>query len=253
MSRLLENKVVLVTGASSGIGRACALTFAREGGKVVVADIVVEGGEETVRMIKKSGGEAIFVKTNVTSAVEVQAMVKKAIDTYGRLDCAHNNAARGSEQEFLADTEEKVFDDIININLKSVWLCMKYEIQQMLKQGKGSIVNTASIGGLVGLDKRSVYTASKHGVIGLTQSAALEYATRGIRINAVCPSIISTPMIERMFAKLPEKKAESLIHEPMGRLGTPEEVAEAVVWLLSDAASFVTGHPLPVDGAWLAQ
>jgi len=251
MTQSLENRVALVTGAGSGIGRACAQMFAREGAKVVVSDIVVEGGEETVDMIKGAGGDAIFVKTDVTKAAEVEAMVNKAIETYGRLDCAHNNAGVPSSMLATADVPEDQWDHIINVNLKGIWLCMKYEIPQMLKQGKGAIVNTASTLSLVGWIKRPAYTTSKHGVAGLTKAAALDYATDGIRINAVCPGTVRTPLVETVIARRPEAEAEILAMLPIGRLANADEIAEAVVWLCSDAASFVTGHLMCVDGGWV--
>lgn len=249
----LENKVALITGGSSGIGRSSALAFAREGAKVVVVDVNVEGGEETARMIQGSGGESIFVRTDVSRAVEVAAMVSKAVATYGRLDCAHNNAGVGSDQCPTADCTEEVWNRIIGVNLKGVWLCMKYEIPQMLRQGKGAIVNTSSVAGLVGFRNYAAYAASKHGVLGLTKVATLDYASAGIRINAVCPGTILTPMVKAAFARRPEREAEDLAAHPIGRFGTPEEVAEAVVWLCSDAASFVTGHALAVDGGLVAR
>ena len=253
MAELLKGKVALVTGGGSGIGRASALAFAREGARGVVADVVVEGGEETVGMIKKAGGEAIFVKADVAQAAEVEAMVNKAVETYGRLDCAYNNAGIAGTVVSTADYTEEDWDRVIAINLKGVWLCMKYEIPQMLKQGGGAIVNTSSTLGLVGMGSTSAYAASKHGVAGLTKTAALEYAQKGIRVNAVCPGVISTPMVERIISDNPEFEAQVIGVEPVGRKGAPEEVAEAVVWLCSDAASFVTGHPMAVDGGWVAQ
>lgn len=250
---MLQGKVALVTGAGSGIGRGCALKMAREGAKVVVCDVVVSGGEETVKMIKKAGGEAIFVKVDVTKAAEVEAMVKTAVDTYGRLDCAHNNAGIGAAARKTADISEAVFDRCIAVDLKSVWLCMKYEIPQMLKQGKGSIVNTASTLGLVGMIERSEYAAAKHGVVGLTKVAALDYATAGIRVNGVAPGVIQTPLVDAIWARDPKSKEMAISSEPVGRPGTVEEIAEGVTWLLSDAASFVTGHILAIDGGWVTR
>jgi NAD(P)-dependent dehydrogenase (short-subunit alcohol dehydrogenase family) len=253
MVKLLEGKIALVTGGSSGIGRATALAFAREGAKVVVADVQVEGGQETERMIKEAGGEAIFVKTDVSDAAEVERLINKAVKTYGRLDCAHNNAGIEGVTAPTADCTEENWDRTISINLKGVWLCMKYEIPQMLKKGGGAIVNTASVAGLVGFQGLPAYCASKGGIIQLTRTSALEYAAKGVRINAVCPGVIRTPMIERVTGGKPEAEAQFTALEPIGRMGTPEEIAEAVVWLCSDAASFVTGHPMVVDGGLVAQ
>jgi NAD(P)-dependent dehydrogenase (short-subunit alcohol dehydrogenase family) len=209
MSGRLDGKVALVTGGGSGIGRATALAFAREDAKVVVADIAVEGGEATVRMIQEARGEALFLKADVSKAAEVQALVQRAVETYGRLDCAHNNAgvegSSGVAPTPTADLTEAHWDYTINVNLKGVWLCMKYEIPQMLSQGGGAIVNTASILGLVGIPMVAAYVASKHGVVGLTKTAALEYAQAGLRINAVCPGFIRTPMVER-FAELASRE-----------------------------------------------
>ena len=254
MERLLENKVALVTGGSSGIGRASALAFAREGAKVTIADINVEGGMETVEMIRRAGGESIFVRTDVSRGIEVEAMVDKTVETYGCLDCAHNNAGIGPSRSLLADCTEEEWDRVVGINLKGVWLCMKYEIPHMLRQGKGAIVNTASAAGLVAYNVRfGEYIAAKHGVVGLTKAATADYASAGIRVNAVCPGTILTPLVTDVFDVQPELKARALAAHPIGHLGTPEEVAEAVVWLCSDAASFVTGEALPVDGGYVAR
>ena len=256
-----DGKVALVTGGSSGIGRATALAFAREGAKVVVADVAMADGEETVRMLQATNGEAIFCKADVSKATEVEALIRTAVATYGRLDCAHNNAGvesiAGAALVPTADLTEENWDYTININLKGVWLCMKHEIPQMLSQGHGAIVNTASILGLVGFQTAAAYAASKHGVIGLTKTAALEYAQAGIRINAVCPGFIHTAMVERVIGLLsqenPHVTAQVTALHPVGRMGTPAEVAEAVLWLCSDAASFMTGHTMTVDGGYVAQ
>lgn len=253
MAGRVAGKVALVTGAGSGIGRATALAFAREGAKVVAADVVVEGGQETVRLITAAGGEATFVKADVANAAEVEALVKKTVEAYGRLDCAFNNAGVEGEIAPTAECTEANWDRVIDIDLKGVWLCMKYEIQQMLKHGGGAIVNTASVAGLVGFQGIPAYVAAKHGVNGLTKTAALEYAKSGIRVNAVCPGVIHTPMVERAFRASPQMAEAATALEPVGRLGKPEEIAEAVVWLCSDAASFVTGLPMAVDGGLVAQ
>ena len=253
MAGLTEGKVALVTGAGSGIGRATALVFAREGAKVVVSDIVVEGGQETVQQIEAAGGEAIFVKADVSQAADVEALITQTVETYGRLDCAFNNAGIEGGMKLTIDCTKEEFDRTIAVNLTGVWLCMKYEIQQMLSQGGGAIVNTASAAGLVGFPGLPDYVASKHGVVGLTKTAALEYAKSGIRVNAVCPGVIQTPMVERGAQLSPGFDELALSMEPVGRFGQPAEVGEAVVWLCSDAASFVTGHPMAVDGGLVAQ
>ena len=249
----MDNKIALVTGAGSGIGRATVLVFAREGAKVVVSDIVVEGGQETVQQIEAAGGEAIFVKADVSQAADVETLVAKTVETYGRLDCAFNNAGIEGSVKPTIDCTEEEFDRTIAVNLTGVWLCMKYEIQQMLSQGGGTIVNTASAAGLVGFPGLPDYVASKHGVVGLTKTAALEYAKSGIRVNAVCPGVIQTPMVERGAQLSPGFDELAVSMEPVGRFGQPAEIGEAVVWLCSDAASFVTGIPMQVDGGLVAQ
>ena len=253
MAGLTEGKVALVTGAGSGIGRATALVFAREGAKVVVSDIVVEGGEETVQQIKAAGGEAIFVKADVSKGADVEALITQTVETCGRLDCAFNNAGIEGGVKPTIDCTEEEFARTIAVNLTGVWLCMKHEIQQMLSQGGGTIVNTASVAGLVGFPGLPDYVASKHGVLGLTKTAALEYAKSGIRVNAVCPGVIQTPMVERGAQLSPGFDELAVSMEPVGRFGQPVEIGEAVVWLCSDAASFVTGHPMTVDGGLVAQ
>ena len=253
MTEQMRGKVALVTGGSSGIGRASALAFVREGAKVVVCDVNTEGGEETVRMINEARGEGIFVHADVSKAADVEAMVNKTVEVYGRLDYGFNNAGILAGGGPLHESSEENWDRIISINLKGVWLCMKYEIAQMLKQGGGAIVNTASLAGLVGERGNPIYAASKHGVVGVTRSAALQYAKDGIRINAVCPGFIHTAMIDPIIAGRSDLEAALNARHPMGRMGTPNEVAEAVVWLCSDAASFVTGHAMSVDGGYVAQ
>jgi NAD(P)-dependent dehydrogenase (short-subunit alcohol dehydrogenase family) len=255
MAGRVDGKVALITGGASGIGRATALTFAREGAKLIIADMNKEGGHQTVHMITENGGEAIFVQTDVTQATAVEALISKAVETYGRLDCAHNNAGiAGRIRAPLHECPEDVWDQVLDINLKGVWLCMKYEIRHMLTQGGGTIVNTASIMGLVGSwSGTAAYNASKHGVAGLTKTASLEYAKAGIRVNAGCPGYIRTPLIEHALLSRPEMEEQILVRHPVGRMGRPEEIAEAVMWLCSDAASFVTGHTMTVDGGYVAQ
>jgi NAD(P)-dependent dehydrogenase (short-subunit alcohol dehydrogenase family) len=249
----VKGKVALVTGGASGIGRATALTFAREGAKLIIADMNEAGGHQTVHMITEQGGQAIFVRTDVSQAVEVQALISQAVATYGRLDCAHNNAGiSGGGRALTAEYAEDMWHQVIAVNLTGVWLCMRYEIPQMLSQGSGAIVNTASVAGLIGARGLAAYVASKHGVVGLTKTAALEYAQQGIRVNCVCPGYIQTPMTAPGMED-PERMALMLASEPVGRMGHPEEVAETVVWLCSDAASFVTGHIMTVDGGYVAQ
>jgi NAD(P)-dependent dehydrogenase (short-subunit alcohol dehydrogenase family) len=253
MAGLLHGKVALITGAASGIGRATAIAAAREGAKVLVVD-AVPAGEDTVKLIKQAGGEAAFHKCDVTRAAEVEATVAAAVKVFGRLDCAHNNAGIIGKSLHTADDTEENFDRIIAVDLKGVWLCMKYEILQMLKQGaRGAIVNTASAAGLVGSHGQPAYTAAKHGVIGLTKVAALEYARHDIRVNSVCPGVIDTAMVAEMVTGHPRLRDRLIAVEPIRRMGKPEEIGEAVVWLMSDYASFVTGASLPVDGAMTAQ
>jgi NAD(P)-dependent dehydrogenase (short-subunit alcohol dehydrogenase family) len=253
MAGLLHGKAALITGAASGIGRATAIAAAREGAKVLVVD-AVPTGEDTVKLIKEAGGEAAFHKCDVTRAAEVEAMVAAAVKLFGRLDCAHNNAGIIGKSLHTAEDTEENFDRIIAVDLKGVWLCMKYEILQMLKQGaRGAIVNTASAAGLVGSHGQPAYTAAKHGVIGLTKVAALEYARHDIRVNSVCPGVIDTAMVAEMVTGHPRLRDRLIAVEPIRRMGKPEEIGEAVVWLMSDYASFVTGASLPVDGAMTAQ
>ncbi len=246
-------KVALVTGAGSGIGRASALAFAALGARVVASDIAPDGGEETVAIIHAAGGEAAFVRADVSQSREVAALVDDTVARYGRLDCAHNNAGIagvvGAARPTFTDYPDDTFDRVIAVNLKGVWLCLKAEMRQMLAQGGGAIVNTASIAGLVG-GFGAAYTAAKHGVIGLTKQAAVEHAAAGIRVNAVCPGLIDTPMTRPIYT--PERWARAVGMHPVGRAGEAEEVARAVVWLCSEAASFVTGQALAVDGGYVA-
>lgn len=253
MAGILDGKIGLITGAASGIGRATATIFAREGARVVLADIMEAGGQETLAMVKDLGTDAIFIKTDVTKAQEVEALVAKAVESYGRLDCAFNNAGIGGKSVLTHECSEEEWHRVLAVNLTGVWLCMKAEITQMLKQGKGAIVNTSSIMGLTGAIRVPAYTAAKHGVAGITKAAALEYARHGIRINAVCPAPIYTPMLMQAFATRPDIEERYARSEPMKRIGQPEEVGEAVAWLCSDRASYMTGLPMPVDGGYMAQ
>jgi NAD(P)-dependent dehydrogenase (short-subunit alcohol dehydrogenase family) len=254
MAGILDGKVALVTGGGGGIGRAAALAMVREGARVAVADFDAAAARDTVAQINAAGGQAITLTGDVTRAEDVQAMVQDTVTAYGRLDCAFNNAGIAGYQvdsvgQKTADWSEEAFDRMIAVNLKGVWLCMKEEIPLMLKQGGGAIVNTASIAGLVGLQTSSAYVAAKHGVIGLTKTAALEYADAKIRVNAVCPGFIQTRMTEGAM----QRRGDTILAGiPARRLGQPGEIAEMVVWLCSERASYVTGAAYNVDGGWMA-
>lgn len=253
MGELTRDKVVLVTGAGSGIGRAAAQIFAREGAKVAAADVNLAGAEESVGLIREAGGDAFSLQADVSRATEVEAMVNAAVDHYGRLDCAFNNAGIEGALASTTDYTEAEWAPVIAVNLTGVWLCMKYEIPHMLNAGGGAIVNTSSAAGLLGAPRMPAYVASKHGVVGLTKTAALEYAKSGVRVNAVCPGIIDTSMVGRLKERRPRMFEKIVTGEPIGRMGQPEEIAETAVWLCSDAASFVTGHAMAVDGGIVAQ
>lgn len=254
MALMLEGKIALVTGCAGGIGRAALLGFAREGAVVVGVDVDGQRGEESAAMARANGGRAQFMRVDVTKAAEVESLIKRVVEAHGRLDCAFNNA--GVEGAVVTTTEctEAEFDRIMSVNVRGVWLCMKYELLQMVRQGAGAIVNTSSVAGLVGFVGLPVYTASKHAVIGLTKAAALEFAKSGVRVNAICPGPIDTAMMERIESAegMPGREQyEAFV--PMTRYGDPKEPAAAALWLCSDAASFVTGTALPADGGLLAQ
>lgn len=248
---LFHEKVALVTGAASGIGRAAALAFSREGAAVVVSDLHLTGAEATAAMIVESGGEALAAACDVARRADVENLVAQTVHTFGRLDFAFNNAGIGGALGMLHQKTEAEWDDVLAVNLKGVWLCLRSEVQVMQASGGGAIVNMASAAGLVGFRGASAYSASKHGVIGLTKTAALEYARSKIRINAVCPGFTDTPMVASMLEAAPEL-ADSVRGNPLRRLGTPEETAEAVIWLCSDKASFITGQALAIDGGLTA-
>lgn len=249
----LQGKVMLITGGSSGIGRASALAAAQAGAVVAVADLSEEAGEETARMICEAGGEAFFLRADVTDRGSVAAMIGAVLERYGRLDCAVNNAGvSGGMHSRLHEYDDETFDLVVNVNLRGVWLCMKAELMVMMQQGGGVILNMASVAGLIGAPKAAAYAASKHGVIGLTRSAAGEYAKYNIRINAICPSFTETPMVTDLTSRDPVMDRITQAASPMKRLGRPEEIAAAVVWLASDAASFVHGHALALDGGLTA-
>ena len=253
MGNGLTDKAALVTGGGSGIGRATCLAFAREGARVAVVDVDLSGAEETVRLMDGVGGRGVAFRVDVTKAGEVEALVDKVVEEFGRLDCAFNNAGVGGETEITHEYPEDDWDWVLDVNLKGVWLCMKYEIPVMLRQGGGAIVNTASIYGLGGSEGYIAYNAAKHGVVGITRTAALEYAKVGVRVNAVCPGYILTPMTIPSINRDPGLERKMVSETPMGRMGRPEEIAEAVVWLCLDGASFVTGHTMTSDGGYMAQ
>ncbi len=252
MGGLVDGKVALVTGAASGIGRAAALAFAREGAVVVAADRDTDGGEITVEAVRAAGGDATFRACDVTSEDEVQALVAAVVDTHGRLDCAHNNAGITGAMGAVHQLEREGWEHTLTVNLTGVFLCLKHELVQMLAQGSGAVVNTASAAGLVGVPGLAPYCASKHAIIGLTKTAALENAAAGVRVNAVLPGSIDTPMLHDYMSLGPAVEKAIKASQPGGRLGLPEEIAEAVVWLCSDRASFVTGTPMLVDGGAVA-
>jgi NAD(P)-dependent dehydrogenase (short-subunit alcohol dehydrogenase family) len=248
LAGLFRGKAALVTVGSSGIGRAAAVAFAREGARVAIAARREFQGEQTAALIRERGGEAVFVKTDVSESAEVETMVAAAVGAFGRLDCAFNNAGTTGPGARIHEYGEDGWDDVIATTLTGVWLCMKYEIRYMLAHGGGAIVNDSSAAGVRAWPRQAAYAAAKHGVIGLTRTAAREYAKDGIRVNAVCPGWTETPMVDDLFAGSPERRDRVASGMPMGRMGAPEEVAETVIWLCSDAASYVNGDSLMVDG-----
>lgn len=253
MNTEFKDKVVIITGASFGIGKATAVAFAKAGAKLAISDVIDKEGESLAEEIRKQGNECIYIHCDISKPTEVQNMVSETVKHFGRLDIAYNNAGIEGKMGFTADGSEDNFDRVIGINLKGVWACMKYEIPEMLKNNKGVIVNCSSIAGVIGSQGLPVYVASKHGVNGLTKNAALEYAKQGIRVNSVCPAGVKTPMLDRIIESSAALKDELDAMHPIGRAAQPEEIADAVLYLCSDRASFITGHELLVDGGFTAQ
>jgi NAD(P)-dependent dehydrogenase (short-subunit alcohol dehydrogenase family) len=250
MEKFLVGRTALVTGGGSGIGAATAILYAKHGANVIIADLNEKGGNQITSKIKEEGGQAIFVKADVSKAPECENLIRQSLNGFGRLDIAFNNAGIGGEQNTVADMSIEGWQKVIDVNLNSVFYCLKYELPAMMKNGKGSVVNMSSIMGQVGFANSSAYVAAKHGVVGLTKTAALEFSSKGIRINAIGPAVINTPLL----SALDEAMKQSLVKlHPVGRLGSPEEVAEMVVWLSSDGASFATGAYYALDGGYLAQ
>ena len=253
MAQQFSGRVALVTGGASGLGRVTALALAREGAKVVVADVAAIEGEATVQSIISAGGQAIFVKADVTKSIEVEAMVQETVNAFGRLDFALNNAGVDGVRARTAAYPEEVWHQVIDLNLTGVFLCLKFELPVMVKQGRGVIVNMSSVAGVTGFPGHAAYTASKHGVIGLTKTAALDYAKAGIRVNAICPAYTRTPMLTRMLEQYSDLEAKLVSRVPLRRLGTAEEIAQAAIYLFSEAGAFITGHSLLLDGGIMAE
>jgi NAD(P)-dependent dehydrogenase (short-subunit alcohol dehydrogenase family) len=253
MAGRLQDKVCLVTGAASGIGKAAALAFAAEGAVLTIADVSSEGGEETARIARSTGGNVRFTRCDISIASEVEALIASIVARHGRLDCAFNNAGIEGPLVPMAEVSEELWDRIVAVDLRGVWLCLKHEIRQMMRQGGGAIVNTSSTAGICGTPGYSPYTAAKHGVIGLTKSVALQYARSGIRVNAICPGLVDTPMMDRILGGDPEMEKLFVAGTPVSRKAQPHEIAAAAIWLCSDEASYVTGAVLPVDGGVFAQ
>jgi NAD(P)-dependent dehydrogenase (short-subunit alcohol dehydrogenase family) len=253
MTQQFSGKVALVTGGASGLGRVSAIALANEGAKVIVADVMVCEGQGTVETIAGQGGQAIFVKADVTKSNEVEAMVQETLKAFGRLDFALNNAGIDGLRARTGDYPEEVWHQVIAVNLTGVFLCLKFELPAMLKQGSGAIINMSSVAGVTGFPGHAAYTASKHGVIGLTKTAAIDYAKAGIRVNAICPAYTRTPMLTRMLEKNPEFETKLISRVPLRRLGTAEEIARAAIYLFSEAAAFITGHSLVMDGGIAAE
>jgi len=252
MSAELQNKIALVTGGTTGIGRETAVLFAKHGAKVVISGRREVEGNETIALVRAAGGDGLFVKSDVSKSADVHSLVQKTVEKFGRIDLLFNNAGVEGQWKPIIEQTEEDWNSVIDINLKGTWLCLKFVIQHMLKQGTGgAIVNMSSVAGLMGAAGVAIYVASKHGVIGLTRTAALEYATKGIRVNAVCPAVIETAMADSAFGD-PEVSKRILAQHPIGRFGKPIEIAEAVLWLCSDKSSFMTGHYITLDGGMLA-
>jgi NAD(P)-dependent dehydrogenase (short-subunit alcohol dehydrogenase family) len=252
MSAELQNKIALVTGGTTGIGRETAVLFAKHGAKVVISGRREVEGNETIALVRAAGGDGLFVKSDVSKSADVHSLVQKTVEKFGRIDLLFNNAGVEGQWKPIIEQTEEDWNSVIDINLKGTWLCLKFVIQHMLKQGTGgAIVNMSSVAGLMGAAGAAIYVASKHGVIGLTRTAALEYATKGIRVNAVCPAVIETAMADRAFGD-PEVSKRILAQHPIGRFGKPIEIAEAVLWLCSDKSSIMTGHYITLDGGMLA-